>query len=100
MKKYENVWFCFPKSLFLQSFRVLGTKYERMNFLTYRERMYPMRCFIINQVLLWEKDFDRNYGMMPKEVVQLACVTTIKTAKFENVFGAEQNRLRYEIRIR
>ena len=31
-----------------------------MNFLTFRERMYPIGCFNINQVLLWEKDFDRN----------------------------------------
>lgn len=31
-----------------------------MDYLTFRERMYPMGCFNINQVLLWEKDFDRN----------------------------------------
>ena len=31
-----------------------------MDFLTFRTRMYPMGCFNINQVLLWEKDFDRN----------------------------------------
>ena len=31
-----------------------------MNYLTFRERMLPMGCFHINQVLLWEKDFDRN----------------------------------------
>jgi len=31
-----------------------------MDFLTFRERMYPMGCFNINQVLIWEKDFDRN----------------------------------------
>ncbi len=31
-----------------------------MDFLTFRDRMYPMGCFNINQVLLWEKDFDRN----------------------------------------
>ena len=31
-----------------------------MDFLTFRERLYPMGCFNINQVLLWEKDFDRN----------------------------------------
>lgn len=31
-----------------------------MDFLTFRERMYPMGCFNINQVLLWENDFDRN----------------------------------------
>ena len=31
-----------------------------MDFLTFRERMYTMGCFNINQVLLWEKDFDRN----------------------------------------
>ena len=31
-----------------------------MDFLTFKERMYPMGCFNINQVLLWEKDFDRN----------------------------------------
>ena len=31
-----------------------------MDFITFRERMYPMGCFNINQVLLWEKDFDRN----------------------------------------
>ena len=110
-----------------------------MDFLTFRERMYSMGCFHINQVLLWEKDFDRNnltrwcrkglltklrnqyyafpeyrqvpgfsryianriyapsyislhsalsfYGMIPEEVVQLTCVTTLKTARFENAFG-------------
>jgi predicted transcriptional regulator of viral defense system len=31
-----------------------------MDYLTFKERMYPMGCFHINQVLLWEKDFDRN----------------------------------------
>ena len=31
-----------------------------MDFLTFKERLYPMGCFNINQVLLWEKDFDRN----------------------------------------
>ena len=31
-----------------------------MDFLTFRERLYPMGCFNIHQVLLWEKDFDRN----------------------------------------
>jgi len=41
----------------LQSFRNRSVK---MDFLTFRERMYPMGCFNINQVLLWEKDFDRN----------------------------------------
>ena len=110
-----------------------------MDFLIFKERMYPMGCFNINQVLLWEKDFDRNnltrwcrkgllvklknlyyafpeyrqvpdfsryvanriyapsyislhsalafYGMIPEEVVQLTCVTTLKTARFENPFG-------------
>ena len=40
--------------------RVLETNRTRMDFLTFKERMYPMGCFNINQVLLWEKDFDRN----------------------------------------
>lgn len=31
-----------------------------MDFLTFKERMYPMGCFNIYQVLLWENDFDRN----------------------------------------
>ncbi|MBO4465933.1 MAG: hypothetical protein J5748_04580 [Bacteroidales bacterium] len=31
-----------------------------MDYLTFRELMYPMGCFHVNQVLLWEKDFDRN----------------------------------------
>ena len=31
-----------------------------MDFLTFRDRMNPMGCFNINQVLLWEKEFDRN----------------------------------------
>ena len=31
-----------------------------MDFLAFKEWMYPMGCFNINQVLLWEKDFDRN----------------------------------------
>ena len=33
---------------------------QKMDFLTFRERMFPMGCFNISQVLLWEKDFDRN----------------------------------------
>ena len=40
--------------------RVLETKRSKMDFLTFKERMYPMGCFNINQVLLWENDFDRN----------------------------------------
>ncbi len=40
--------------------RVLETGRVKMDFLTFKERMYPMGCFNINQVLLWEKDFDRN----------------------------------------
>lgn len=111
-----------------------------MDFLTFREKLYPLGCFNINQVLLWEKDFDRNnltrwcrkglllklrnqyyafpeyrqapefqryvanriympsyislqsalsfYGMIPEEVVQQTSVTTLKTARFENAFGA------------
>ena len=31
-----------------------------MDFLTFRERLYPMGCFNVNQVRLWEPDFDRN----------------------------------------
>lgn len=31
-----------------------------MDYLSFRERMAPMGCFNINQLLLWEKDFDRN----------------------------------------
>lgn len=31
-----------------------------MDFLIFRERLYPMGCFNINQVLLWERGFDRN----------------------------------------
>jgi len=31
-----------------------------MDFLTFKGRMYPMGCFNINQVLLWDKDFNRN----------------------------------------
>ena len=31
-----------------------------LDYLTFRDRMYPMGCFNINQVLLWENDFDRN----------------------------------------
>ena len=31
-----------------------------MDYLKFRERMYPMGCFNINQILIWEKDFDRN----------------------------------------
>ena len=110
-----------------------------MNYLLFKERMYPMGCFNINQVLLWEENFDRDnltrwcrrgllvklrnqyyafpeyrqvpdfsryvanriyapsyislhsamsfYGMIPEEVVQLTSVTTLKTARFENVFG-------------
>ena len=31
-----------------------------MDFLTFRDHLYSQGCFNINQVLLWEKDFDRN----------------------------------------
>ena len=31
-----------------------------MDFLTFRERLYPMGCFNVNQVRLWEPVFDRN----------------------------------------
>lgn len=31
-----------------------------MDFLTFRERLYPMGCFKVNQVRLWEPNFDRN----------------------------------------
>lgn len=31
-----------------------------MDFLTFRNNLYPQGCFNINQVLLWEKNFDRN----------------------------------------
>ena len=31
-----------------------------MDFWTFRERMFPLGCFNINQVLLWEPDFDRS----------------------------------------
>lgn len=31
-----------------------------MDFLKFKKLMYPMGCFHINQVLLWEQDFDRN----------------------------------------
>ena len=31
-----------------------------MDYLTFRERMSRMGCFNINQLQLWEKDFDRN----------------------------------------
>ena len=56
-KKKRNYAFCFQKSLYLQSFR---NKSRKMDYLTFKERMYPIGCFHINQVLLWEKDFDRN----------------------------------------
>lgn len=110
-----------------------------MDYLAFREKLFPMGCFHINQVLVWEDDFDRNnltrwcrkglllklrnnyyafpeyrrvagfsryvanriyspsyislhsalsfYGMIPEEVVQQTCVTTLKTARFENAFG-------------
>lgn len=31
-----------------------------MDFLSFRNHLYPQGCFNINQILLWEKDFDRN----------------------------------------
>ena len=31
-----------------------------MDYLTFRNHLYPQGCFNINQVLLWEKNFDRN----------------------------------------
>ncbi len=31
-----------------------------MDFMTFKERMYPLGCFNVNQVLLWEEDFNRN----------------------------------------
>lgn len=32
-----------------------------MNYLIFRERVYAMVSFNIDQVLLWEKDFDCNH---------------------------------------
>lgn len=32
----------------------------RVDYLSFRSHLYPQGCFNINQVLLWEKDFDRN----------------------------------------
>ena len=31
-----------------------------MDFLTFRNHLYPQGCFNVNQVLLWQRDFDRN----------------------------------------
>ena len=31
-----------------------------MDFLSFRNHLYPQGCFNINQILLWEKDFERN----------------------------------------
>lgn len=31
-----------------------------MDYLSFRNHLYPQGCFNINQVLLWEKNFDRN----------------------------------------
>lgn len=31
-----------------------------MDFMTFKERMHPLGCFNINQILLWEADFNRN----------------------------------------
>ena len=31
-----------------------------MDYLSFRNRLYQQGCFNINQILLWEKDFDRN----------------------------------------
>ena len=31
-----------------------------MDYLTFRNHLYAQGCVNINQVLLWEKDFDRN----------------------------------------
>ncbi len=31
-----------------------------MDFITFREHLYPLGCFNVNQVLLWENGFDRN----------------------------------------
>ena len=31
-----------------------------MNFLQFKERMFPLACFNINQVLSFQPDFDRN----------------------------------------
>ena len=31
-----------------------------MNFMTFKERMHPFGCFSINQVMLWDADFNRN----------------------------------------
>ena len=41
----------------MQRFR---NKIDIVDFLTFRARLYPMGCFNTNQVLLWEKNFDRN----------------------------------------
>ncbi len=48
----------FPKTCIFAEFWKQNT--NDMDYLAFRERMYPYGCFNINQVLLWEKDFDRN----------------------------------------
>ena len=48
----------FPKTTIFVDFEKQNGR--KMDFLTFRERMYPMGCFHVNQVLLWEKDFNRN----------------------------------------
>ncbi len=56
-KKESESLILFPKiTIFAEYWKQNG----EMDFLTFRDRMYPMGCFNINQVLLWEKDFDRN----------------------------------------
>ena len=56
-KKESESLILFPK---ITIFAEYWKQNDKMDFLTFRDRMYPMGCFNINQVLLWEKDFDRN----------------------------------------
>ncbi len=56
-KKESESLILFPK---ITIFAEYWKQNDKMDFLTFRDRMYPMGCFNINQMLLWEKDFDRN----------------------------------------
>ena len=56
-KKESESLILFPK---ITIFTEYWKQNDKMDFLTFRDRMYPMGCFNINQMLLCEKDFDRN----------------------------------------
>ena len=75
-----------------------------MDFLTFRERMYPMGCFNINQVLLWEKDQGVTYQPVVANInrmgfffsVQVPPLDVLCAMKFAAILSRQKGRDFYD----